>query len=49
MWNNDAAAKGYLKDDFTEIFRRYITKSPFDNPRADSGHPPSPDSDNDET
>ena len=35
MWINDTAAKGYRKDGFPEVFRRYITKSDFDNLRAD--------------
>jgi hypothetical protein len=30
IWINDTSAKGYLQDDFMEIFRRYIPKSEVD-------------------
>jgi hypothetical protein len=30
IWIGDVSAKGYVKEDFGEVFRRYITKSQLD-------------------
>ena len=30
IWIDDSQAKGYLEEDFTETFRRYISKSDLD-------------------
>ena len=44
IWIGDIQAKGYLEKDFTETFRRYISKSDLDALTAELGHrrpPPS--------
>jgi hypothetical protein len=40
---DDSVAKGYLREDFTEAFRRYIPKSELESILADPiKNPPSP-------
>ena len=36
MWIEGTAAKGYLKEDLWEVFRRYIPKSEIEALRAES-------------
>jgi hypothetical protein len=43
IWIKEEAAKGYLKEDFAEVFQRYVSESDLDHLRADLGQPPSPD------
>ena len=35
IWIGETSAKGYVKDDFNEVFRRYITKSQLEALRAE--------------
>jgi hypothetical protein len=36
IWIGESSAKGYVKEDFSEVFRRYITKSGFEALRAEA-------------
>jgi hypothetical protein len=46
LWIGDISAKGYLKDDFTEVGRRYISKSDLDASAAESPPPQPPPDEN---
>ena len=41
IWIGESSAKGYLEEDFTEVFRRYLSKAELQALVAEAQRPPS--------